>query len=734
MIRALRSALAAAAVALFAVPAFGQFVMVVDSSGTDRVLLLSAQDGSVVNSDFIGGANSVPITFGTPKEAIQVGNEIWISDQINDSIYRFTASMSPAFLGTITGQLDNIRGLGVVGDRVYVSNDGANNNATADSLGVYDFFGSRVDTISTNPPATSPFDAEAFNGDVLVSCFSTDGIYRYSTAGAFLGTFHIGGGLNNPEQIHVANSGPMGEQEVWAAGSSTPSGLYRYDALGNQLNYFPGAGTSGCFVLGDGQVLLVNTATVEKVDPSTGFVTPITTVVSGQYASAFTPASAVFPQGTATPAFGQGGSMISLSVNVIPAPDSTGIQVSADLTAFGGSASQAFADQGGNTFDFTLTIPMVTPGGVYQIPINASDAQMRSGQTQISLLVLNGYIEETETNSQKATANSAAIASGAGVFGSSRGASIASGADNSADYFLITTPVQPAGIYRHRMIITVDGPEGHVGSLRGLSQSGGVIQPGTDSQMQTSQVSSQPQRFNQWYGFAAGTQMYYRVAGNSSTTGTYFATLDTQPVTPTDLAGSLEPGTITISPGMTNSTTVDMLVFDENFQPIANFNTDAAPSLTRTFAAGTYYLAVSDVNTTDSRAAGTGSTILSNTVCDFAGVVANTSTSSVADLSMNFADGVSGNVSVALNKPALFDVAWVRFVVGGSAPCPGDYDGSGSVDLLDLLAFNGDWSGNLGQSVPMGTLGDYDGSGSVDLLDLLAFNGDWSNGLGSPCP
>ncbi len=68
------------------------------------------------------------------------------------------------------------------------------------------------------------------------------------------------------------------------------------------------------------------------------------------------------------------------------------------------------------------------------------------------------------------------------------------------------------------------------------------------------------------------------------------------------------------------------------------------------------------------------------------------------------------------------------------APCPGDYDNSGSIDLLDLLAFNGDWSSNLGQSVAPGTNGDYNNSGTVDLLDLLAFNGDWSSNLGQACP
>ncbi len=67
-------------------------------------------------------------------------------------------------------------------------------------------------------------------------------------------------------------------------------------------------------------------------------------------------------------------------------------------------------------------------------------------------------------------------------------------------------------------------------------------------------------------------------------------------------------------------------------------------------------------------------------------------------------------------------------------PCPGDYNDDNGIDLLDLLAFNSDWSANLGAAVTPGTNGDYDVSGIVDLLDLLSFNGDWSANLGQPCP
>ncbi len=102
-------------------------------------------------------------------------------------------------------------------------------------------------------------------------------------------------------------------------------------------------------------------------------------------------------------------------------------------------------------------------------------------------------------------------------------------------------------------------------------------------------------------------------------------------------------------------------------------------------------------------------------------------TVSVAD----FAGGDVGTLfAVALN----INSTGAPVCDGPSVGCPGDYNNDGQVDLLDLLSFNGEWSGNLGTMVPMGTLGDYDNSGTVDLLDLLSFNGDWSGNLGTPCP
>ncbi len=58
-----------------------------------------------------------------------------------------------------------------------------------------------------------------------------------------------------------------------------------------------------------------------------------------------------------------------------------------------------------------------------------------------------------------------------------------------------------------------------------------------------------------------------------------------------------------------------------------------------------------------------------------------------------------------------------------AGPCPADVDGSGAVDVVDLLSLLGAWGVNAGHPA------DLDGSGTVDVVDLLALLAAWG-----PCP
>jgi endonuclease G len=77
-------------------------------------------------------------------------------------------------------------------------------------------------------------------------------------------------------------------------------------------------------------------------------------------------------------------------------PSSTGLTVTADLSAIGGAASQQFFDDGAtggdafasdNVFTYTATVSMLTTPGLKSLPFSISDAQARSGNGSISLTV-----------------------------------------------------------------------------------------------------------------------------------------------------------------------------------------------------------------------------------------------------------------------------------------------------------------------------------------------------------
>jgi predicted extracellular nuclease len=106
--------------------------------------------------------------------------------------------------------------------------------------------------------------------------------------------------------------------------------------------------------------------------------------------------------GAADPASLHLGDVTLLTVAVTPGsnPPSTGLAVTADLSAIGGSAPQTFFDDGthgdvaagDNTFSFQATVdPSTTPGGV-SLPATITDAESRQGSATIQLTVLPSLI------------------------------------------------------------------------------------------------------------------------------------------------------------------------------------------------------------------------------------------------------------------------------------------------------------------------------------------------------
>jgi predicted extracellular nuclease len=101
--------------------------------------------------------------------------------------------------------------------------------------------------------------------------------------------------------------------------------------------------------------------------------------------------------GAANPATVDAGSTSLLTVAVTGGtnPPSTGVSVTADITPIGGSAAQAFADNGANgdaqandgTFSYLATVPLSTTPGTKSLTATIADAQARTATTTIALTV-----------------------------------------------------------------------------------------------------------------------------------------------------------------------------------------------------------------------------------------------------------------------------------------------------------------------------------------------------------
>lgn len=260
-----------------------QFLAIPDSTG-DRIMTFDPFDGSLINPDFILDGNGVGYDFQTPKDAIGVGNEIWVADQLSDEIYRF--DLAGAFLGAITGGMDNIRGMAFANNTVYVSNSGTNNGAPGDAVIMFDTAGNNLGSFL----AGDPFDILEYDGALLVSDIGGDDILRRGFNGTDLGVFHDSDGatgIDFPQQL-----APRGTN-VLAAGFSPPDGLYEYDSSGAQVAFFGAVdGLRGAFVLGNGNILVTNGDGVWSLDPNTDTAVQIVAGVSGQYINLIVPAPA----------------------------------------------------------------------------------------------------------------------------------------------------------------------------------------------------------------------------------------------------------------------------------------------------------------------------------------------------------------------------------------------------------------------------------------------------------
>lgn len=245
------------------------------NSSSKKVLHLNPTDGTLVNGNFIDLSTQ---SAGTIKGIEQVGDKIWITDQTNDKIYIY--DLTGAYVNTIlpNTQIDNLRGLAVVDNEVWVTLGGSANGAVNNSVRRFDFNGNPLGNYNT---VSSPFDVlNLGNGIALVSSFNTDGIEKLNYDGTSAGKLVASGILNGVQQLSLNQDGHV-IAAVFSnqASSGNSAGLYIINSsTGAIMNSWPiSGGIRGAIQAGNGNYLYTNGTALYSLDPSTGQSTQLTT-------------------------------------------------------------------------------------------------------------------------------------------------------------------------------------------------------------------------------------------------------------------------------------------------------------------------------------------------------------------------------------------------------------------------------------------------------------------------
>lgn len=229
------------------------------------IVMMDAETGDIIDSEFID-LNQVVNT--TPKAVRQIGNEIWVSDQIEDAIFRF--DMEGNYLSTVSGNMDNIKGFELINDsEVWVTNAGTANGAPGNAIVRLDLEGNYLGFFSTDD--RSSFDVvDNKNGHAYISIIHQGSpIEKRDYSGNFVENIVNPGILNFPQQIGITADG-----NLLVGNFSSPSGVYIFDIeTGAQLNYWSQSGVRGVAETNDGSILWTGSSGINRLDPATGINT-----------------------------------------------------------------------------------------------------------------------------------------------------------------------------------------------------------------------------------------------------------------------------------------------------------------------------------------------------------------------------------------------------------------------------------------------------------------------------
>lgn len=289
----------------------------------------------------------------------------------------------------------------------------------------------------------------------------------------------------------------------------------------------------------------------------------------------------------------------------------------------------------------------------------------RAGAYDVQFARFQVGVYEIEGNDSKSTANTLLLppADATGVYAGNSTSATGAG----LDYVRVTTaPQATAGFYKHRLIVT-SAIEGHTLTIRGLTQSAGVINTTSDATLQTSAATTTPARHIQWYTTEVPADLYIRVTGTVTTIDDYSLDYTVEPVVPTAGPDVATTSPITITTVGQTSTDTDMWVYTGSREAIPGYGNDdhfngatLQSELIRPYAEGSYILAIANWQLANDQASPADDDYRSGTVLDFPGAIASSSTTLNLPLNPNI-----GGTAVPLIRANAFDVGFVTFSVEG---------------------------------------------------------------------
>jgi hypothetical protein len=451
---------------------------------------------------------------------------------------------------------------------------------------------------------------------------------------------------------------------------------------------------------------------------------------------------------TYTPTLG-GVYTISTAATNAPSHNAAGT-VLALYTGTCAGLSQVGCANAGTGAAATMTVTL-DAGTTYTLMVARNTAGIIGDTYQFSVRRFDipvGAFPESEPNDTKFTANEFTFTSCSNtITGTTTGASTTTPGDASADNFLITLPTNP-GIVRW-VVSTESLTPGHILTVRGLTQTAGVPNAGTDSVINTSSATTGATVRFYTHGTTA-PRIYLRVTGTTATTSPYIIRFTCTPVTTIDVPGTFNPGSITInSAGQGHTTDTDMWIYDGQVNAIPDYGNDdqgvvGPAGLTRAFNDGTYYIAIAPFNLANNLGSPADDSFRTGAVMDFPGVTANSSLTVNANCTLAITDSGGIPVQVSNTREVPHEVNWIRFTVGApvtqcnpadiaqtdATPGPDNCVDNGDFQLFVSAFFTADCP-NCGQSPAQCNPADIAQTDATPGFDGCVNNGDFQLFIGA---